>query len=151
MGPNYQFTIRLTTMNRTGSSPYGASKATLEMASEIWTKGLESTGVTVNILNPGYTPGFATPEEKRVATASGRLHMIHPNQMRAPAVWLVFDSTDGVCGTRYDAVSWDAARPTTEQAALHGQPLGSDVKPKADGDGQEAHDGTPTTGIWTEI
>ena len=142
-------TTRLTTMNRTGGSPYGASKAALEMASEIWMKDLDGTGVTVNILNPGAagdTPGFATPEEKRVATASGRLHMMHPDQMRAPAVWLVSDATDGVCGMRFDAVSWDAARPAAEQASLHGRPLGFDLKPKADGDEHEVRDDRPADG-----
>ena len=143
-------TTRLTTMNRTGGSPYGASKAALEMASEIWLKDLEGTGVTVNILNPGAagdTPGFATPEEKRIATASGRLHMMHPDQMRAPAVWLVSNATDGIRGMRYDAVSWDAARPAAEQAAQHGRPLGFELKPKADdGDGREGRDDKPATG-----
>ena len=122
-------TTRLSTMNRTGGSPYGASKAALEMASEIWMKDLDGTGVTVNILNPGAavdTPGFATPEEKRVATASGRLHMMDPDKMRAPIAWLVSDATDGINGMRYDAVSWDASRPAAEQAALHGRPLGFD-------------------------
>ncbi len=142
-------TTRLSTMNRTGGSPYGASKAALEMASEIWMKDLEGTGVTVNILNPGAavdTPGFATPEEKRVATASGRLHMMHPDQMRAPAVWLVSNATDGISGMRYDAVSWDAARPAAEQAVLHGRPLGFDLKPKADGDAREVRDDRPAPG-----
>jgi len=139
-------TTRLSTMNRTGGSPYGASKAALEMASEIWLKDLEGTGVTVNILNPGAavdTPGFATPEEKRVATASGRLHMMDPDKMRAPAVWLVSNATDGVSGMRYDAVSWDATRPAAEQAAQHGRPLGFDLKPKAEGDGREVRDDRP--------
>ena len=120
-------TTRLTTMNRSGGSPYGASKAALEMASEIWMKDLAGTGVTVNILNPGAgvdTPGFATPEEKRVATAAGRLHMMDPDKMRAPVVWLVSNATDGISGMRYDAVAWDAKRPAVEQAALHGRPLG---------------------------
>ena len=131
-------TTRLSAMNRTGASPYGASKAALEMASEIWMKDLEGTGVTVNILNPGAavdTPGFATPEEKRVATASGRLHMMHPDRMRAPAVWLVSHASDGINGMRYDAVSWDAARPPAEQATLHGRPLGFDLKSKPDAAG----------------
>ncbi|MBT5109129.1 MAG: SDR family oxidoreductase [Rhodospirillaceae bacterium] len=142
-------TTRLTTMNRTGGSPYGASKAALEMASEIWLKDLDGTGVTVNILNPGAagdTPGFATPEEKRIATASGRLHMMHPDKMRAPAVWLVSNATDGVNGMRYDAVSWDASRPAAEQAAQHGRPLGFVLKPKAEGDGNEVRDDKPVTG-----
>ena len=142
-------TTRLSTMNRTGGSPYGASKAALEMASEIWMKDLDGTGVTVNILNPGAavdTPGFATPEEKRVATASGRLHMMDPDKMRAPIAWLVSDATDGINGMRYDAVSWDASRPAAEQAALHGRPLGFLLKPNADGDGREVRDDRPATG-----
>jgi 3-oxoacyl-[acyl-carrier protein] reductase len=136
-------TTRLSTMNRSGGSPYGASKAALEMASEIWMKDLAGTGVTVNILNPGAavdTPGFATPEEKRVATASGRLHMMQPDKMRAPIVWLVSHATDGINGMRYDAVAWDAGRPAVEQAALHGRPLGFDLKQKASGDGAEVRD-----------
>ena len=142
-------TTRLTTMNRTGGSPYGASKAALEMASEIWLRDLEGTGVTVNILNPGAavdTPGFATDVEKRVATASGRLHMMDPDQMRAPAVWLVSNATDAINGMRYDAVSWDAARPAVEQAAKHGRPLGFELKPPAVHDGGEVRDDTPSTG-----
>jgi 3-oxoacyl-[acyl-carrier protein] reductase len=142
-------TTRLTTMNRSGGSPYGASKAALEMASEVWMKDLAGTGVTVNILNPGAavdTPGFATPEEKRVATAAGRLHMMDPDKMRAPVVWLVSNATDGLNGMRYDAVAWDAARPAAEQAALHGRPLGFDLKPKPGGDAGEVRDDRPAAG-----
>ncbi len=142
-------TTRLTTMNRTGGSPYGASKAALEMASEIWLKDLEGTGVTVNILNPGAavdTPGFATPEEKRVATESGRLHMMDPDQMRAPVVWLVSNATDGVNGMRFDAVSWNADSPAAEQAMLHGRPLGFELRAKPEGDGREVRDDRPATG-----
>ena len=142
-------TTRLTTMNRAGGSPYGASKAALEMASEIWMKDLAGTGVTVNILNPGAaadTPGFATPEEKQVATASRRLHMMHPDKMRAPIVWLVSHATDGINGMRYDAVAWDAERPAEEQAALHGRPLGFELKPKASTDGEEVRDDRPAAG-----
>jgi 3-oxoacyl-[acyl-carrier protein] reductase len=134
-------TTRLTTMNRSGGSPYGPSKAALEMASEIWMKDLAGTGVTVNILNPGAaadTPGFATPEEKRVATASGRLKMMHPDRMRAPIVWIASHATDGINGMRYDAEAWDGARPAEEQAALHGRPLGFELKAKTGTDGQKA-------------
>jgi NAD(P)-dependent dehydrogenase (short-subunit alcohol dehydrogenase family) len=148
-------TTRLTTMNRSGGSPYGASKAALEMASEIWLKDLEGTGVSVNILNPGAagdTPGFATDEEKRIGTASGRLHMMHPDQMRAPAVWLVSHETDGINGMRYDAVSWDASRPAAEQAAIHGRPLGFELKPQEGGSAaREVRDDTPAEGTSAEF
>jgi 3-oxoacyl-[acyl-carrier protein] reductase len=126
-------TTRLSTMNRSGASPYGPSKAALEMASEIWMKDLEGTGVTVNILNPGAaadTPGFATLEEKQVATASRGLFMMDPDKMRAPIVWLVSHATDGINGMRYDALEWDAGRPAEQQAALHGRPFGFDLKAK---------------------
>ena len=142
-------TTRLTTMNRAGGSPYGASKAALEMASEIWTKDLSGTGVTVNILNPGAaadTPGFATPEEKRIATASRRLHMMDPDKMRALIVWLASHATDGINGMRYDAGAWDAERPAAEQAALHGRPLGFELKAKHIGDGGEVRDDHPAAG-----
>ena len=147
-------TTRLSTMNRSGGSPYGASKAALEMASEIWMKDLTGTGVTVNILNPGAavdTPGFATPEEKRVATAAGRLHMMHPDKMRAPIVWLVSRATDRINGMRYDAVAWDAARPAGEQAALHGRPLGFELKPNATGDAREVRDDRPAIGTQARL
>ena len=87
----------------------------------------------------------------RVATASGRLHMMDPDRMRAPAVWLVSHATDGINGMRYDAVSWDAARPASEQAALHGRPLGFNLKAKADDDSDEVRDDRPTTGTRADF
>ena len=59
-------TTMLQTMHRQGASPYGPSKAAIEMASEVWLHDLEDTGVTLNILNPGGpadTPGFASRNE----------------------------------------------------------------------------------------
>ncbi|MFT5445726.1 MAG: NAD(P)-dependent dehydrogenase (short-subunit alcohol dehydrogenase family) [Gammaproteobacteria bacterium] len=147
-------TTRLSTMNRSGGSPYGASKAALEMASEIWMKDLQDTGVTVNILNPGAavdTPGFASAEEKRAATASGRLHMMDPAQMRAPVVWLVAEAAKGLNGMRYDAVAWDAGRPGAEQAALYGRPLGFDLKPRSGGDAEEVRDDRPAQGTGDRL
>jgi hypothetical protein len=47
---------------------------------------------------------------------------------------------------RYDAVAWDAARPAAEQAALHGRPLGFDLKPKPGGDAGEVRDDRPAAG-----
>src|SRR6202040_1471009 len=55
-------TTKLDTMNRVGTHPYGASKAALEMATEVWAKDVEGTGLTINIGNPGAganTPGMA--------------------------------------------------------------------------------------------
>jgi 3-oxoacyl-[acyl-carrier protein] reductase len=36
-------------MNRLGTHPYGASKAALEMATEVWAKEAEGTGLTIKI------------------------------------------------------------------------------------------------------
>ena len=55
-----------------------------------------------------------------------------------------------ISGMRYDAVSWDAARPAAEQAALHGRPLGFELKLKPEGDGGEVRDDRPTTGTQAE-
>jgi NAD(P)-dependent dehydrogenase (short-subunit alcohol dehydrogenase family) len=43
-------TTKLDTMNRAHTSPYGASKAALEMATEVWAKEVEGTGLTINIV-----------------------------------------------------------------------------------------------------
>jgi hypothetical protein len=51
--------------------------------------------------------------------------------MRAPIVWFVSHATDGINGMRYDAEGWDGARPAEEQAALHGRPLGFELKPNS--------------------
>jgi NAD(P)-dependent dehydrogenase (short-subunit alcohol dehydrogenase family) len=62
-------TTKLDTMNRAGTHPYGASKAALEMATEVWAKEVAGTGLTINIVNPGAganTPGMA--EEMRAMT-----------------------------------------------------------------------------------
>ena len=49
-------TTKLDTMNRPHTSPYGASKAALEMATEVWAKEVEGTGLTINIVNPVPAP-----------------------------------------------------------------------------------------------
>jgi NAD(P)-dependent dehydrogenase (short-subunit alcohol dehydrogenase family) len=43
-------TTKLDTMNRPHTSSYGASKAALEMATEVWAKEVEGTGSTINIV-----------------------------------------------------------------------------------------------------
>ena len=127
-------TTRLETMNREGGSPYGASKAALEMASEVWTKDLMGSGVTVNILNPGGaadTDGFASEEERKLVRAEGRIPLMDPERMKAPVVWLASDATDGITGMRYDAEQWDPNALPAEEAMKHGRPLGFELKAKA--------------------
>jgi 3-oxoacyl-[acyl-carrier protein] reductase len=119
-------TTMLETMHREGSSPYGPSKAALEMASEIWAKDLAGTGVTVNVLNPGggaNTPGMA--EERRAASRTGALpKLVEPDEMVAPLLWLVSRAADAVTGWRFDANRWDPARPIDENVRRSGRPAG---------------------------
>ena len=106
-------TTKLDTMNRAGSSPYGSSKAALEMATEIWAKELTGTGVTVNIVNPGAganTPGMAA--EMRARSAAGQAsRLVEPDEMIAPLLFVVSPAADAVNGFRFDANAWNAAMP----------------------------------------
>jgi NAD(P)-dependent dehydrogenase (short-subunit alcohol dehydrogenase family) len=80
-------TTKLDTMNRVGTHPYGASKAALEMATEVWAKDVEGTGLTINIVNPGAganTPGMA--EEMRAMSREGRAARRARRDGAAPAL-----------------------------------------------------------------
>ncbi len=118
-------TTMYNTMTRQGSSPYGASKAALECASEIWSKDLEGTGVTVNILNPGAgaaTPGLA--QEVIDRGRRGEIPLAEPEMFKAPIVWLVSNATDDINGMRYDAIAWDAGKPAAGVGAETGSKAG---------------------------
>ena len=124
-------TTMIETMNRQGASPYGPSKAAMEMASEVWLHDLEGTGVTLNILNPGGaadTPGFADEAERKKFGAAQP--MVDADPMAAPAVWLASDASNCVTGMRYDAAPWDPAKPPADEARRIGRPLGLVLKPK---------------------
>jgi len=119
-------TTMLQTMNRIGFSPYGPSKAALEMATWVWSKELEGTGVTVNIVNPGAganTPGMA--EEMRRKSREGSVErLVDPEQMVPPLLWVVSREADRVNGMRYDAKQWDPSLPPAEAARRTGRPVG---------------------------
>lgn len=119
-------TTKLDTMNRPGSSPYGPSKAALEMATEIWAKELEGTGVTANIVNPGSganTPGMANEwrEGSRVGTMP---RLLEPEEMVAPLLFVVSDEADVVNGYRFDANDWNRAAAPCEAAQRNARPAG---------------------------
>jgi NAD(P)-dependent dehydrogenase (short-subunit alcohol dehydrogenase family) len=124
-------TTMLQTMNRVGFHPYGPSKAALEMASEVWSKELAGTGVTVNILNPGggaNTPGMA--EERREASRAGLTErLVEPDDMIAPLLWLCSRDADGINGIRVDARLWDTRVGPTDALRKAGRPLGLTLKP----------------------
>jgi NAD(P)-dependent dehydrogenase (short-subunit alcohol dehydrogenase family) len=115
-------TTKLDTMNRAGSSPYGPSKAALEMATEIWAKELEGTGVSANIVNPGMgadTPGMAQ-EWRDGARAGTHPPLLDPEAMVAPLLWIVGAAADGVNGVRLDAHAWRSGLPVAEVARRAG-------------------------------
>jgi NAD(P)-dependent dehydrogenase (short-subunit alcohol dehydrogenase family) len=127
-------TTKLDTMNRIGTHPYGASKAALEMATEVWAKDAEGTGLTVNIVNPGAganTPGMAI--EAREASAAGRTaRLVEPEEMVGPMNFVASRDADRVNGWRFDANAWNLALPPREAAWLAGRPAGFVFHPHRD-------------------
>jgi len=125
-------TTKLDTMNRTGTHPYGASKAALELATEVWAKDVAGTGVTINIVNPGAganTPGMA--EEAKIAAAEGRFpRLVEPDEMVPPLLYVVSREADAVNGYRFDANAWEASLPAAEAAKKAGRPAGFILHPR---------------------
>jgi 3-oxoacyl-[acyl-carrier protein] reductase len=126
-------TTKLDTMNRPHTSPYGASKAALEMATEVWAKEVEGTGLTINIVNPGAganTPGMA--EEMRAMSREGRApRLVEPEEMVPPLLYVVSRDADTVNGWRFDANLWDTSLPPVEAAHRAGRPAGFEMHPQA--------------------
>jgi NAD(P)-dependent dehydrogenase (short-subunit alcohol dehydrogenase family) len=122
-------TTKLDTMNRPHTSPYGASKAALEMATEVWAKEVQGTGLTINIVNPGAganTPGMA--EEMRAMSREGRApRLVEPDEMVPPLLYVVSHEADDVNGSRFDANLWDSALPPAEAARRAGRPAGFEM------------------------
>jgi NAD(P)-dependent dehydrogenase (short-subunit alcohol dehydrogenase family) len=126
-------TTKLDTMNRLGTHPYGASKAALEMATEVWAKDAEGSGLTVNIVNPGAganTPGMAV--EMRDMSADGRApKLVEPDEMVPPLLYVVSREADKVTGYRFDANAWNANLPPAEAAKAASRPAGFVLHPVA--------------------
>ncbi|HVC59423.1 MAG TPA: SDR family oxidoreductase [Acetobacteraceae bacterium] len=125
-------TTKLSTMNMLGAMPYGASKAALEMATEVWAKELAGTGVTVNVVNPGAganTPGMA--QEMRDRSRAGTApRLVEPEDMVPPLLFVVSRAADRVNGYRFDANGWDASLPPGEAARADGRPAGFELHPQ---------------------
>jgi 3-oxoacyl-[acyl-carrier protein] reductase len=127
-------TTKLDTMNREGSVPYGPSKAALEMATEIWAKELNGTGVTANIVNPGAganTPGMA--KEMREWSATGKAaKLVEPDEMVPPLLFVVSREADKVNGYRFDANTWRTDLSPSESARRTGRKAGFELYPLGD-------------------
>jgi NAD(P)-dependent dehydrogenase (short-subunit alcohol dehydrogenase family) len=104
----------------------------LEMATEVWAKEVESTGLTINIVNPGAganTPGMA--EEMRAMSREGRApRLVEPEEMVAPLLYVVSREADTVNGWRFDANLWDTSLPPAEAARRAGRPAGFEMHPQ---------------------
>ena len=109
------------TMMMDGFSPYGPSKAALELATVIWSKDLAGTGVTVNALAPGGPADTRMIPETEIGDRS---KLIPPDLMVAPIVWLMSRQSDGTNGRRIIAKEWDAARLRSEPVEKIGIPAG---------------------------
>jgi len=131
-------TTKLSTMNQPGATPYGSSKAALEMASEVWAKDSAGTGLTINVVNPGAganTPGMA--QEMRDWSAAGsKPRLVEPDQMVPPLLWVVSTAADTITGYRYNANEWDPALTPEENHRKYGRLSGLVVHHR-DGDPAE--------------
>lgn len=106
-------TTNFHTMLGPGRACYGPGKAGLEASSLIWSKELEGTGVTVNVLIPG--GAVLTPiHEKSRGTSLDE--MMKPEIFEAPTLWLASQQSDGITGFRFNAKLWDTALPPAEAA-----------------------------------
>lgn len=106
-------TTSMDTMIRRGWTPYGPSKAALEAQSACWSKDVEDTGVTVNVLVPG---GPANTAMVPPASSPDRDAMVQPEVMKAPICWLMSEESDGFNGQRLTGTGWDLSLPPTEAA-----------------------------------
>ncbi len=108
-GSILNISVSYETMKRPGFSPYGPSKAALEAASAIWAQDLAASRIRVNILlpggatNTGMLPSGA-PEDMRA-------RLLQPEIMKAPAVFLASDASEGVTGRRLIATDWNMEHP----------------------------------------
>jgi 3-oxoacyl-[acyl-carrier protein] reductase len=94
------------TMRRHGFSPYGPSKAAVESETAIWAQDLAGTGVTVNALLPG--GATATGMIPSNASAELRRHLLPPEIMVPPLLWLASEESSSVTGKRIVAKEWRA-------------------------------------------
>jgi NAD(P)-dependent dehydrogenase (short-subunit alcohol dehydrogenase family) len=97
------------TMKRRGFSPYGPSKAALESETIIWAQDLNSTGITVNEILPGgaTATGMIPPD----IPDELRRHLLPPEIVVKPAVFLASDAGRWLTGRRLVATEWSLDNP----------------------------------------
>lgn len=100
------------TMLRLGGSSYGGAKAFVEVASRVWAKELEGTGVTVNVFLPGQPIDTGIRKGAVIADKVAPISI-----MRAPTLWLASDLSNGHTAQRFLASRWDEELPLPERIA----------------------------------
>jgi NAD(P)-dependent dehydrogenase (short-subunit alcohol dehydrogenase family) len=110
-----------TSMQRAGFSPYGPSKAALESATLIWSRDLEGTGVTANLILPG--GAAATTMTSGDPYFAGKT-LLDPAIMGPPLCWLLSREADGVTGHRLVCKNWDPSLPIAAAVARSIAPAG---------------------------
>jgi 3-oxoacyl-[acyl-carrier protein] reductase len=102
-------------MTLQGFSPYGSSKAALEMLHRVWATELKGKGIDVNILLPGGAAdtAFLTQKMKagEIGTRASAGGVLPGDVIVPPAVWLCTDATNGMTGERIIAKLWDDNAP----------------------------------------
>ncbi len=98
------------TMLRLGGSSYGGAKAFVEVASRVWAKELEGTGVTCNVLLPGNPIDTGIRKGPIINDK-----VAHISIMRAPTLWLASDLSNGHTAQRFLASRWDETLPMAER------------------------------------
>ena len=113
-------TTSLDTMQRARYSPYGVTKAAMEVEAQIWSKDLDGTGITVNSIIPG---GACETGRNREQGPSREGSVLLPmSVMIPPVVWLASDHSDGETGGRYVGKLWDERLPPREAARRAREP-----------------------------
>ena len=113
----------LTAMLRPGFLPYAMSKAALEAGSAVLAADLATSGISVNVINPGGpvdTP-MARREEPELRAA-----MLAPEALVAPVLWLASHRSDGVSGKRITASRWKDDDPQSAMAPIGWPQLAND-------------------------
>lgn len=117
-------TTNFHTMLGPGRSCYGPGKAALEASTLIWSKELDGTGVTSNVLIPGGPTATPIHEKSRGIPLD---KMLKADIMGPPVLWLASNASNGVTGRRFSARLWDTTLPPAEAAEKAGQPAAWDI------------------------
>ena len=123
-------TTSIGTMQRNGFFPYGASKAALEAATNIWAEDLTNTNITCNVLIPGRAADTEIMPSKwrESGTHHSGQEPADPNIMGPPILWLASAESDGITGQRFEADKWNLTIDATEAAKEQMRAVGFELR-----------------------